>query len=130
MLISTILAVAAMLMATGCDQRESRTKRAARFEREASQSLQEACERVVGYRRVLNSSIYRTNDNPAHWTAAATVEFINAHGGVDATNLPFYFRQHAGPDNSPHVQCFLREPTMEEIFDRAYREELKKHGIQ
>ena len=125
-----LFGILGLTLLVGCDSRESQERRAKRFEMEASQALREDCERVIGYRRTLNSSIHRTNDNPACWTASATVEFINALGGVEATNLSFYFRQHADFDNTPRVVCFLREPTMEEIFIQAYQAELRKHGRQ
>jgi hypothetical protein len=123
------LMLAAMLV-PGCGG-ESREGRLKRFHHEAGTSLQAACSNdVVGFSRTIRSSVRDDGDNPALWTADVTLEFVNKVGGIERTNLPFYFRQNGmSSDNVAHVDCFLDERRLEKerIAEiRAALERLKR----
>lgn len=113
----------AVILLCGCDRRETVNQRIARFRHESEVELQKCCEGVTGYRRILDKSIYRTNDNPAQWTGLAAVEDINELGGVQTMRIRLMFRQHADVDNVPHVYCF-EDPNS--IMERAFREGYKR----
>jgi len=60
---------------------------------------------VIGYRRTLNTFIFDSEDHYSKWEANAEVEFINARGGVERTNVWFRFRVDSGFDGRDDVQC-------------------------
>jgi hypothetical protein len=110
---TNIFAIAVVVvLVCGCGENSER--RMERFKREAQASQLASCSNaVVGLRGIVRASIDDMGNNPAQWTGEAVVEFVNVRGGVERTNLPFYFRQQAGGlDNTAHVVAFVDEKKM------------------
>jgi hypothetical protein len=64
-----------------------------RWRQEAPESVRKECTNaVVGFHRVVEARIddYPSN-NPKDWSGYAVVEFVNKVGGIERTNLPFFF---------------------------------------
>ena len=64
----------------------------ARYRTGADAALAAECTNVVvGLRLILNQRTETFDDNFTKWVGTATVEFINALGGMERTNLEFRF---------------------------------------
>jgi hypothetical protein len=65
------------------------------LQRRAEALVKSECERTLGFRRIVESHVfaYGGTEDCTNWTASATVEIINATGGVEARSCEFYFVQ-------------------------------------
>ena len=69
-------------------------------------------ERIVGWRRTLDSSINFEGAAPATWVGQAKVEIINKQGGVEARRVTVRFRKESTLDRKAELSCYayLEEP--------------------
>jgi len=121
---------------------ETRYERIERWRREAPVEVEKSSTNyVVGFTtitRVEVSGDYSSYD-PTKWEATARVQFVNATGGPEYTNLPFKFLVHSdyiyAEDNFPTLRQRLDEDLAKihseaklsrELLDKAHDEALRR----
>lgn len=71
---------------------ESYDHKLARYRHEAPTALLLACTNYIpGIHAIISTSIQSYDKNFMKWTASASLDYINAFGGIQRTNLDFNF---------------------------------------
>ena len=71
---------------------ESYESKIERYRATAETAARVACtNEVTGLRNIINLEVETSDQNFMNWSASATVEYINALGGVDRTNIELKF---------------------------------------
>jgi len=77
---------------TGPGDNESYSDKLIRYRAGAWEAARSECtNEVTGLRGIISLDVDASDQNFMHWTATATVEYINHIGGVDRTNLSLRF---------------------------------------
>jgi hypothetical protein len=75
---------------------------------------------VVGLSRVIQYRFIPISDNVTNWKAEAVVEVVNHFGGIDRTNIPFYFLEYVS-DVGGQTNIMVQIDGLE-IYHRELRE--------
>jgi len=115
---------------------EAQYERLERWRKEAPEDVRKlSTNYVVGFSaitRVDVSGDYSSYD-PNNWRATAKVEFVNASGGMQFTNLPFKFSTHSdhifaetglGDEELAKIRSEAKERM--DVLDRAHEEALRR----
>jgi hypothetical protein len=121
---------------------EDEYERIERWRREAPEDVKRSSTNyVVGFTRITRIDVSGdcSSYDPTRWEATAKVQFLNATGGTEYTNLPFRFSVHSdyifAEDNFPTLTQRLDEDLAKihseaklsrELLDKAHDEALRR----
>jgi len=74
---------------------EQPDERLTRWRSEANFLMLKSCTNdVIGFSRLIDFQVEDSDDKVDKWKGTATVDFVNHFGGIDRTNLHYYFRPY------------------------------------
>jgi hypothetical protein len=101
---------------------EDMQSRTWRFEKEAEENQRIECtNKIIGFRRILESTTRTRGDDVSKWTGRARVEVINQSGGIEVTNVEFKFQQFSG-----HASWYLDEAAIARSNFDAWQKSISK----
>jgi len=105
---------------------ESPAKERSRHQREAElEFLSLYTNGVVGYQRTIRTRV-SLHGHYSQWRAESEVEFINAIGGIERTNLPFDFSVEVDQNGVNRTRCHFDWKTCLARDQNMTRQELER----
>lgn len=105
---------------------ETNFQRLHRWREEAQKDMVETASKdTVGFRRMIDSYVFDTGDDPYKWTGEVHAEYINKAGGVEATNIPYRFMKVQRYNGQEQIAAIIDIKKILDADTKAFNDRMK-----